>query len=447
MGKWFRMTEVFDILLIELGVILFFGIFGALVLKRYGIPSVLGLLVMGILIGVAFDVLPNFGKDEVLEYLSPIVALALGFIGFNIGHELDFETIKKLDPKILIILFFESVGALVLVSILTYIVTESVPIALVFGALASATAPAATADVVWEYKAKGELSTTLMAILVLDDILAIVLIDIALEFSLSIYKSGSFDVLDLIIKGLYHSVASCVIGFLAGGIVAIIIPRVEDPIETLELVFGTLIALIGIASILDLSLILACMVYGTVAESLTKVDTRELIHQVFRLGAPVIAIFFIMVGIEADPAGFIGVGLIGALYILGRSVGKIGGAYAGSNIAQSPEHVKKYLGICLLSQAGVPVALAVLVAEKFSKLGGEAADAGVLILGTVTATTLVVQLFAPLLVKWALNQAGELEAFYEPVLSPKKGEPPKIIKEILEGDDPIMVSRKNDLLK
>ncbi|MFQ5981591.1 MAG: hypothetical protein ACE5OZ_25890 [Candidatus Heimdallarchaeota archaeon] len=99
-----------EALMLELGVILFLGIFGALMLKKYGIPQVLGLLVMGVAIGVLFDFY-KLGSGEVLDLLEPIIAIALGFIGFNIGHELDFKTIKNLDPKISLILLFESCSA------------------------------------------------------------------------------------------------------------------------------------------------------------------------------------------------------------------------------------------------------------------------------------------------------------------------------------------------
>ncbi|MFX0114045.1 MAG: cation:proton antiporter, partial [Candidatus Hodarchaeota archaeon] len=342
-----------------------------------------------------------------------IVALALGFIGFNIGHELDFNTIKKLDPKISLILICESVGTLLIVGFLVFIVTQSIQLAIIFGALASATAPAATADVVWEYKASGPLTTTILAILVLDDILAIILIDISLGISLALYDSGSIDLLMVLANSLWHSSASAILGAAAGGIIAMIVVKgVKDPIDAMELVFGTLIIIIGIASIFNLSVILACTLYGMTAESLIKVDTRELIHQIFRIGAPVIAIFFIMVGIQgmkAEVGNLVTVALIGTVYLIARSAGKVGGAWIGSRAAKSPDCVQKYLGVCLLSQAGVPIALAVLVAEKFKEVGGEAADAGVLILETVTITTLIVQLLAPLLVKWALEKAGETQ--------------------------------------
>ncbi|MHA2271135.1 MAG: cation:proton antiporter [Candidatus Hodarchaeales archaeon] len=427
------MADIATTLMIELGAILFLGIFGALILKKYGIPQVLGLLLMGLMIGIAFDFF-DAQTAKTMELLAPVVALALGFIGFNIGHELDFKTIRKLDPKIFIILVCEAFGALILVAFLVYIITQDVPLALIFGALASATAPAATADVVWEYKASGPLTTTILAILVLDDVLAIILIDIALEISLSIYGNGSLDLLSIILDSLYHSLASCLLGMVAGGGIAVIVARVKDPIDALELVFGTLIALIGIASLLDLSLILASMIYGTMAESLTEADTKELFHQIFRLGSPIIAIFFILVGMRANIAGFIAIGLIGSLYIFGRSTGKIAGAWVGSRAASSPDCVQKYLGFCLFSQAGVALALAVVVFEKFDEIGGEAADAGILVLETITATTLVVQFIGPLLVKWALHQAEEAEVTPLPAIVPFSEEDHKHALEILEEE-------------
>lgn len=419
--------------MLELGVILFLGIFGALILKEKGIPQVLGLILMGLVIAFLFDFF-ELGSGEVLDLLAPIVAIALGFIGFNIGHELDFKTIKKLDPKISLILLFESIGTLFLVGGLVFIFTQSVQLALIFGALASATAPAATADVIWEYKASGPLTTAILAILVLDDILAIVLIDAALEISLVLYKSGSIDLLGLLAVSLWHSLASGILGAAAGAIIAVVVAKgVEDPIDATELVLGTLIIVIGIASVFELSVILACTFYGMIAESLTKMDTRELIHQIFRIGAPVIAIFFIMIGMQAYLGGLAAIGFIGAIYLISRSVGKIGGAWVGSKAASSDTNVQKYLGVCLLSQAGVPLALAVLVAEKFNEVGGQAAKDGVLILETVTATTLVVQLLAPLLVKWALEKAGETQIIPLKAIIPISDESGKSVLELREG--------------
>ncbi|MHA2369994.1 MAG: hypothetical protein ACXADX_14345, partial [Candidatus Hodarchaeales archaeon] len=124
------MADIATTLMIELGAILFLGIFGALILKKYGIPQVLGLLLMGLMIGIAFDFF-DAQTAKTMELLAPVVALALGFIGFNIGHELDFKTIRKLDPKIFIILVCEAFGALILVAFLVYIITQDVPLALI----------------------------------------------------------------------------------------------------------------------------------------------------------------------------------------------------------------------------------------------------------------------------------------------------------------------------
>ncbi|MHA2247595.1 MAG: cation:proton antiporter [Candidatus Hodarchaeales archaeon] len=435
------MTD-FSIFLI-IGLILTIGVFGSDLLKKIKFPQILGFLLVGIVLNIFLTLI---GQEFVItEFLDIIVAVTLAFIGFNLGSEIDWKTIRSMSMKILIILLSEALLTFFAVTIVVYMITTKLHLALVFGALASATAPAGTAAVFWENDCKGPLTTAAMFILALDDIVAIVLTDIAIDYATLFYRGHAIDLVGLFLPVIYDIVASLALGMTSGFSVVYLLNREEDHGEYVDLVIGSIFVCIGIASILGISYILPTMIFGVTVASLCRkpdidfkkkklieevfgtsspeitsiyyekiIETRDeesephqIFHEVFRIASPFIAMFFVLIGLSLDLTSIVQIGFVGVIYMATRTIAKAIGSNIGASLAKAEPVIQKYLGFCLLSQAGVALGLAVLISEHFATFGSTAADTGLFILSTITATTIVFQIFGPVAIKWAIDRSGE----------------------------------------
>ncbi|MFX0149989.1 MAG: cation:proton antiporter [Candidatus Hodarchaeota archaeon] len=428
--------------LIFIGLIIAIGVIGSDLLKKIRFPQILGF----ILVGIGLNIFLTFiGQDiSITEVLDIIVAVTLGFIGFNLGSEIDWKTIRSMSSRILVILLFEALLTFFAVTFVIYLVTNQFHIAIVFGALASATAPAGTATVFWEHKTEGELTTTVMFILALDDVVAILLTDFAIDFvTLTYTNTHGFDFWALFYPVFFDIGTSLLLGVIAGLIVAYLLNREDDHAEYVDLVIGSILVCIGLSSVLRISYILPTMVFGITVASLCekpdinfkakkvirelfetssseftdihfeklkekeKTEPHQIFHEVYKIASPFIAIFFVLIGFSLDLTMLMEIGLVGILYMTTRTLAKTIGARTGASLVKSESVVQKYLGPCLLSQAGVALGLAVLVSEHYVTFGAEAAQIGLFILNTIIATTIIFQIFGPLAIKWAIDKSGE----------------------------------------
>lgn len=397
-------------LLLLIGMTILLGTLGARIFQLLRIPQVVGFIVMGIAIGNSGL---NILSKDFLHSMQILNFLALGVIGFNIGGELQYATFKKYGKQFIILLLSEGLSAFVLVSILTttvgYLSTGnfklSLALGLLLGAISSATAPAATVDVIWEYKAKGLLSTTLMALVALDDGLALLLFSISSAIA-SILLSGKTEGLSLwgILKEPAHEMFwSVLLGFVSGLILNRLIRALRDPEKTLDFAFGSILLVCGIAITFKLNVILSSMVLGATICNFLPRRSKEIFEIVQRFAPPIYALFFVFVGARMQLSGLPTVGWWLALaFLFGRSFGKYLGIFFGGKIAKTPDRVRKWLGLTLFSQAGVAIGLSILASQSFPpKIGN-------LILLVVTTTTFVVQMIGPSFVKLALVKSGEV---------------------------------------
>ncbi|MFX0172330.1 MAG: cation:proton antiporter [Candidatus Hodarchaeota archaeon] len=428
--------------LLFIGLIIAIGVIGSDLLKKIRFPQILGF----ILVGIGLNILLSFlGQDiSITEVLDIIVAVTLGFIGFNLGSELNWQTIRSMSSKILVILLFEAFFTFFAVTLIIYIVTSQFHVAIVFGALASATAPAGTAAVFWEHKTAGKLTTTVMLILALDDVIAILLTDFTIDFVTLTYRNThGFDFWGLFYPVFFDIGLSLILGVIAGLFIAYLLNREEDHAEYVDLVIGSILVCIGLSSILNISYILPTMVFGIAVASLCekpdinfktrkvirelfgtssseftdiyfeklkeleKTEPHQIFHEVYKIASPFIAMFFVLIGFSLDLTLLMEIGLVGILYMTTRTLAKALGARTGASLVKMETVVQKYLGPCLLSQAGVALGLAVLVSEHFATFGAEAAQIGLFILNTIIATTIIFQIFGPLSIKWAIDKSGE----------------------------------------
>ena len=377
---------------------------GATLLKS---PLIVGYIVAGALIGP--DVL-RFISNEQIDSLEIINIIVLSLIGFGIGGELRFSDLKKLGKKILIIVIFEAFGAFILVSIVSAFLLKSIPMGLIFGSLASATAPAGTVEVIKQYKAKGEFTTTLYAVMGLDDIIALLLYTIILPLSIIFMVGSSGTGSDLSVStALIHAGIeifwSVVVGLGMGFLLVFIGKKIFDRIPLLLFSLAFLLINCGISEYLELSPILLNMVMGIYLVNKSSLLSRKIFSILGEWSPPLYVWFFVLIGTRLNIDFIMKYALLVVLYIVARSSGKWFGTFFGATISRSKDTIKKYLGLALMSQAGVAVGLA-LAASKLMEENGLHENA-VQLMSTITATTFIVMLVGPIFAKIALFKSGE----------------------------------------
>ncbi|MGD8815171.1 MAG: cation:proton antiporter [Anaerolineales bacterium] len=378
---------------------------GSKLFQRVGIPQVVGFIVLGVIMGPS---LLNIVPLELSSELAFISEIALGLIGFDIGSHLLLRDLRRLGRSILFILVFESIGTFLVVGLGIYLLTGAFEIAMMFGALASATAPAATVDVLAEYNAKGPLTTSLLAVVGLDDALALILYSLAavvVETSLSGGPSPSL--FELLRLPLYEIGGSIVVGAGLAVALDIILCRMKKKHDAMAVSMGFVILGVGISETFGLSLIFTAMIMGTVLVNRNRTHSEHIHFTIQQTGPVFYVLFFSLIGARLQISQLPAMGAIGMLYIVLRSGAKYAGAWLGGRIGGAVETVRNNLGFGLLSQAGVAVGLALASQARFAELGAAGEAMGTMILSVITATTFVVQIIGPIATKFAIFRAGE----------------------------------------
>ena len=393
-------------ILAVIGLIIAVSFLGSKLFQRFGVPQVVGFIVIGVLLGPSFL---NIVPLELSRELLFISEIALGLIGFDIGSHLLFGDLRRLGRSILFILLFEALGTFVLVSLGIYAITQSLHTALIFGALASATAPAATVDVLAEYDAKGPLTTTLLAVVGMDDALALLLFSVAAAFAESLLAhSGPPSVLQMVQLPLIEIGGSLVLGVGLGLLLDRIMCRMKVQHDAMAVSIGFVFLGVGLSQAFGFSLILTTMILGMVVVNRCPEHGRHIRFTIEQAGPVIYVLFFTLVGARFQVGLLPTMGLLGVAYVLLRSGGKFFGAWLGGTVGGAEPVVRNNLGLGLLSQAGVAIGLALSSANRFSAYGAEGQALGALIINVITATTFVVQIVGPICVKFAISRAGEI---------------------------------------
>lgn len=389
------------------GLIVLSGAFGARLFQRLHIPQVVGCIVVGILLGDVLGVI----TPHIIEKLEPFMMFALGIIGFMIGAELRGEVFRKYGRQFFIILFSQGMGAFVLATIggsvvawfITGNVPESIAVGLVLGAIASATAPAATVNVLWEYKTKGALTTSVLAIVALDDALALLLYRGAATGAKALIGTGQGSVLGTTLILLGEIAGAIVLGFLAGVLLCFLLKFVKADDKVLDFSLASLLLVVGISMIPRIDPILPAMTLGITVANLMPRQSKATFEIIKKFAPPIYISFFVLAGahMEFDKMTSWMVVMI-LVYVLCRAAGKIAGAWFGGKWSKAPAVVRKYLGICLLPQAGVAIGLAILASQQFGS------ELGHIIVIVVMTGTFLMEIIGPMLVKVGLKRAGEI---------------------------------------
>ena len=409
--------------LLLLALALFAGLLMTRLFVKFRLPDVTAYLVAGILIGpcvlgrLGVPCL-GFNTADQVDSLSMISDVALGFIAFAIGHEFRLSALKQTGKQATIIGILQAVVATICVDIalvaLHFIMPDllPMPVAITLGAIAAATAPAATLMVVRQYKAKGPVTDVLLPVVALDDAVGLVIFAVSFGIAQSM-KNGTTHIAALIIEPLMEVILSIVFGGLVGMGLTWLERFFHSHRNRNALIVGSVVLTVAVSQLkipigpftFGFSSLLVCMMLGTIFCNFCPLS-EDLMLQADRWSGPAITLFFVLSGAALDFSVFadLSVVLIGVVYILFRSMGKILGAHLSSLLAKSPETVRKWLGITLLPQAGVALGMC---STAYRVLGGAE---GSLIRNIVLFSVLIYELVGPSLTKWALTKAGDIQA-------------------------------------
>ena len=429
--------------LLLIAVALFAGLLMTRLFDKFHLPDVTAYLVTGVLIGPC--VLGRLGVPclgfntfEQVDSLSMISDVALGFIAFAIGHEFRLSALKQTGKQATVIGIVQAFVATLFVDIalisLHFIMPDilPLPVAITLGAIAAATAPAATLMVVRQYKAKGPVTDVLLPVVALDDAVGLVIFAVSFGIAQSI-KSGETNFIALILEPLMEVFLSLVFGGLVGLGLTWLERFFHSHRNRNALIVGSVILTVAVSQLkipvgpftFGFSSLLVCMMLGTVFCNFCPLS-EELMLQADRWSGPAITLFFVLsgaaleFGVFSDPS----VILIGLVYIVARSLGKYLGAGWSSAIMHSAPQVRKWLGVTLLPQAGVALGMC---ATAYRVLSGAE---GTLIRNIILFSVLIYELIGPSLTKMALTKAGDIQAIPAEVKGRRKKQLEEVTKPV-----------------
>ena len=394
--------------LLILAIALFAGLLSTKLMKLVKLPNVTGYLIVGLLLGPH---LINIIGEKEIDSFSFLLEIALGFIAFSIGGEFKIENLKKIGKNVFLITFVQAFLALVFVDISLIVfgliqgtLQENLPLILVLGAVATATAPAATLMVIRQYKAKGKLTDTLLLVVALDDAFGLVLFAISLAIAKVFAIGGVITFTSIALMPLLEIVVSLGIGTVLGLILSLATRFFRSRANRLIWMITVVFTGVGLAQILPIpvSSLLLCMMLGAVFCN-TKNDSLMILGDMERWTPPLFMLFFIISSAELDLTVIPIVGAVGVIYLIARSAGKYFGAYLGSVIVKEDKSIRNYLGLALLPQAGVAIGMAKISSEALPKYSAQ-------ILAVVLCATLFYELVGPGITKFALKKAGDIQS-------------------------------------
>ena len=409
--------------LLTLSVAIFAGLMLSRLAKKLKLPAVTAYLVAGVLIGpyvlgsLGIKGLGFVDHADVKSY-SLISDVALGFIAFAIGNEFRLAQLKKIGKQATVIGIIQAVFTTLLVDAvligLHFLIPDKFPLeaAIVLGAVAAATAPAATLMVVRQYKAKGPVTDVLLPVVALDDAVGLVLFAISFGVAKAI-SAGSVDLISVIVEPIAEVAMSLLLGFVMGAIFTFFERFFHSRSKRLAMSVAFVLATVGLSKItftipigngvhVAFSSLLVCMMLGTVFCNMCDFS-ENLMDRLDRWTAPLFILFFVISGAELELSIFkdITIVIIGLVYIVSRCIGKYYGAGISSRLVKCDPNIIKYLGITLFPQAGVALGMAI----KAEELG----DVGIVVANITLFAVLVYELVGPALTKMSLLKAGEID--------------------------------------
>ena len=410
-------------ILLSVSIALLAGLLMTRAFKPFKLPSVTVYLIAGVLIGpycvgqLGIEGL-GFSSNEAVNALSLISDVALGFIAFSIGNEFRLSDLKKTGKQAFVIGVFQALVATLFVDLALVVVhllmpdKLTVPQVIVLGAIATATAPAATLMVVRQYKAEGPLTKLLLPIVALDD--AVGLIVFAVSFGIAkTMLSGNIDMFSIIVNPLVEIICSLTLGAIMGWILTQLEKMFNSNTNRLNMTIAFVFLTVALSMIeiplgsihISFSSLLVCMMLGTVFCNICPLS-HDLMEKSDRWTSPLLALFFVISGAELELNVFAdwAIVVIGIVYILFRCLGKYFGTLFSAKATKCSPEICKYLGITLFPQAGVALGMCAIVAASV-----EMGTQGALVRNITLFAVLIYELVGPLLTRQALTAAGDIK--------------------------------------
>ena len=413
-------------ILLSVSIALLAGLLMTRVFKKFKLPAVTAYLIAGVLIGpyclgqLGVQGL-GFDTHEAVAQLALLSEVALGFIAFSIGNEFRLDELKKTGKQALVIGIVQALVAALLVDGALYVVHLIMPDKLslaqviTLGAIATATAPAATLMVVRQYKAEGPLTKLLLPIVALDDAVGLVVFAVSFGIAKTL-TSGDIDLVSILVNPFVEIICSLVLGAVMGWVLTQLEKLFNSNTNRLNLTIGV-VFLTASLSMLEFSIgpvhihfssLLTCMMLGTVFCNICPLS-EDLMKAADKWTSPLFALFFVVSGAELELGVFAdqAIVIIGIVYIIFRCAGKYSGTLVSAKATKCEPQICKYLGITLFPQAGVALGMCTIAMQ----LG----EQGNLIRNITLFAVLIYELVGPLLTRRALEAAGEIKPMPEHV--------------------------------
>ena len=383
-----------------LGIVLVGALVAEKIISYLKIPAITSYILLGILLGPYALNVTGGGLIASSELLSNIV---LGFIAFHIGKNFSVEHFKRIGKAVLSVSISVTVATLICVTVgIYYVAHQPFHIALLFGAISTATAPATTMMVIRQYKARGMFTDVLLGTVAIDDAWGIMIFSVSLAIA-QVLQVGQFSEW-IIMAVTIKAAAKIFLSVILGSIMAIITSRISGYLkrreDVLTFILGAILINTGVALYFHMSPLLSNMFFGAMLVNIEKTSFK-FFESVNSVDWPLYVMFYVLAGANLD-IGLLGsLGLIGSVYIISRIIGRIGGAYAGAVIAGTEQSIRRYMGLALMAQAGVAIGLAMMAKASLPHTGGA-------ILNTIIATTVVYEIFGPIAARYALLKAKDI---------------------------------------
>jgi Kef-type K+ transport system membrane component KefB len=383
-----------------LGIVLFGALVAEKIVNYVKVPAITSYILLGILLGPYALNVTGEGLLAASELLSNIV---LGFIAFHIGRNFSLENFKSIGKAVLSVSISVTVATLICVTVgIYYLAHQPLHIALIFGAISTATAPATTMMVIRQYRARGLFTDVLLGTVAIDDAWGIMIFSVSLAIA-QIIQLGQFSELIIMfvtIKAAGKIFFSMILGLIMAFLVSMITVYLKRREDILTFILGAILINTGVALYFHMSPLLSNMFFGGVLVNIEKTSFR-FFDSLNTVDWPFYVMFYVLAGANLDIGLLSSLGLIGLVYIVSRIMGRIGGAYAGAVIAGAEKSIKKYMGLALLAQAGVAIGLAMMAKVNLPHKGGT-------ILNTIIATTVIYEILGPIATRYALKKAGDV---------------------------------------
>ncbi len=411
--EWFHAYELQTKAIYLLAFFLVLAMLAIIVSKKYHLPIVVGYVLFGIVISPDILNLIPFLESEFHSWyefliikLDYITQIALAFIVFTIGSELSLRTFKRLGKNIYIITIFEALGAAFVSALAVYLIGAPIYMALLLGAIAAASAPASTIMVLKEYNAEGPLSSTLMAVVGLDNTLALILFALISPVAMMFIGAGEALSLQLLLTPIIEILAAILIGLAIGYLTQHYISLVDDKTKKVVAILTSVVLSSAVSLVFGLSSLIANLALGFAIRNFAE-KNLEISEYLDTLTIPLYAMFFIFAGAEIrfTQMGSTAFLITAFVFLVFRIVGKYGGAILAGHFSDASPVVKKYIGLGLFPQGGVAIALAFSVQKQFTQVP----ETSLMIFNMVILTAALTEIFGPLFTKEAVLRSGEAE--------------------------------------